>query len=84
MGVKPIVLSKGMLKKLKKENGIKPENTQLFELDCGGEKFKIWVAPGQLVNNRKMCKKLLAIKKLENNAKENKKFISKGYKPKGY
>jgi len=30
-----------------------------MELDCGKFKFKIMVAPGQMINQRRMCKKLL-------------------------
>jgi len=34
-------------------------------LDCDGTKFEIFVSVGQFINRKKMCKRLLANKKID-------------------
>lgn len=44
-----------------------------YELDCGRIKFNILLSSGQMINKKKMCKKLLAKLKEENYGKEKRK-----------
>lgn len=55
---------------------------QKMTIKCGnGVEFEILAHPGQLINQHKMCKKLLKESFNQiNNGNEEKKFISKGYK----
>jgi len=44
-----------------------------MELDCGTFKFKVFVGPGQSINTKKMCKKLLSNLKEEHYGNEKRK-----------
>jgi hypothetical protein len=70
-----------ILKMFERKNGIKhvTPSRESKTLKCGAMEFEIFVAPGQIINARKMCKKLLKAKYNQNNEQE-KKFVSKGYK----
>jgi len=75
------VSGKQFMKMLAKKQGIKHEVPvrEVKTLKCGTVEFQIHVSPGQEINARKMCKRLLKDKYNSNNGEE-KKFISKGYK----
>lgn len=64
---------------LRRDQKIVINNTEEKTLKCGSVEFQIHVGPGQEINARKMCKKLLKAKYNEINGNE-KKFVSKGYK----
>jgi len=66
---------------IKRKEGVKhqahPREVKI--LNCGGVEFPIHVSPGQEINARKMCKRLLKDKYKQDHGNQ-KKFISKGYK----
>ncbi len=73
-------VSPKIMKMIKRKSGVKhePEPREEKTLKCGAVEFQIYVSPGQEINAKKMCKKLLKNKYIIDNGNKNS-FVSKGY-----